>query len=377
MAEKNVNSGIEFAYSSNNAEIELKRELEKYFLYQTVLIVDARYEFGNVIEKLQKNTKCNIVVERDLEKISNFENIDCVIIVNNNFDNQLKIICKKYNIPYILVLTNLTDSTIFKPFAYDKLYEVKECNYPIGVVLSLNYIFDKRTFVAKAMLEISGLSFLIKEDYINKMLFSNQSNSRINDYKKILRNLENFSCYDKIDDIFKKIADLYLQYAIIVSKLKFDVLDNLMIIFKRNQKNRMYVEAKYIFSILITSLQKNFFKYYTNKFQSSVNYSIHKKYLSSIGLIPKFNNNAIIDTKVNYLLNDFRDKFLNYVNFEVAFKSKIKGLIAEINVDYLYQLFTKFENMPLINYINIEQDIFKNSNFLSILYNFGLLNFDF
>lgn len=377
MAEKIVNSGIEFAYASNNAEIELKRELEKYFLYQTVLIVDSRYEFGNVIEKLQKNTKCNIVVERDIAKISNFENIDCVIIVNNNFENQLKNICKKYSTPYILVLTNLTDSSIFKPYAYDELYEIKDCNYPIGIILSLSYIFDKSGFVAKAMMEISTLSFTIKEDYINRMLFSNQAKLSINDYKKILRNLENFSCYNKIDDIFKKIADLYLQYAITVSKLKFDVLDNLMIIFKRNQKSRMYIEAKYIFSILITSLQKNFFKYYTNKFQSSVNYSIHNQYLSSIGLIPKFKSNFVIDTKVIYLLNDFREKFLNYVNFEVAFKSKIKGLIAEINVDYLYELFAKFVDVPFTNYINIEQDIFKNPNFLSILYDFGLLNFDF
>ena len=377
MAEKIVNSGIEFAYTSNHIEVELKRELEKYFMYQDILIFDSRYEFGSLIEKLQKNTRCNIIVERNIVNINKYENVGCIVAVNDYNINEIKLFCKNNSIPYIIALTKLCDSSVFKSFAYDD-YEVKNCNLPLGITFSLDLIFDKRNFISKAIMEISSLSFVLLEDEVEKLFFDNSQNLKSNSsLKKILRELKNIGNIENLDEMTQKSANLYLNYAIFVSKYEFDVLDNLLQLYKKNQTNNLYIEAKYIFSEIITSLQKNYFLYWTTKFQNSIDIKKHTEYMSQLNIPPNFKTHVVPENKISFLLCGFKDKLLSYVNFELAYKQTVKNLIAEINVDFLYNIFSKLENLPWTNYICIEEDIFKKPNFLSILYNFGLLNFDF
>ena len=54
MAKRVINSKIEFAYVSDSIDVELKAELEKYFLFQSILVVDSHFEFGDKIAKLQR-----------------------------------------------------------------------------------------------------------------------------------------------------------------------------------------------------------------------------------------------------------------------------------------------------------------------------------
>ena len=58
MAKRAINSKIEFAYVSDSADVELKAELEKYFLFQSILVVDSYFEFGDKIATNHKVQLC-------------------------------------------------------------------------------------------------------------------------------------------------------------------------------------------------------------------------------------------------------------------------------------------------------------------------------
>ena len=182
---------------------------------------------------------------------------------------------------------------------------------------------------------------------------------------------------DDLEDLTKKMANLYLDYVIFLSKYEFNLLDNLIQIYKKSQKTSCNIEAKYIFSMILTSLQKNFFMLWTNKYQNCIDIKKHTEYLSNLNILPIFKKKCVPENKISFLLFEFKEKLLNYVNFEIAHKEIIKNIIAEINVDFLYNMFRKLGDLPWTNYICIEEDIFQKQTFLSILYNFGLLNFDF
>lgn len=379
MAEKVVNSDIEFAYVSENSEIELKRELEKYFLYQNILIIDKYFEYGSIIEKLKHNTKCNIIVERDIRKVNNFEIFSCIINVNCSDLDFTKMVCYENNIPYILALTKVYDAFCFKSFIYDK-FRVKKTNYPIGIIFSLNTSFKNTKLICQSILEISSLSFFVLQNKICSLFFMETNSNPISvQYKKILKELIDILQNKENIDIkyYKNILSLYLSYAILVSKFQPDVLDNLMCIYKTYCNKKNIIETKYAFVLIITSLEKNFFKFYNTSFKNQINYKKHQDFMKSLNLKPQFNSSVLPSAKVGFLITEFRNKFLSYIKTELAFQDIIKNQVAEIDVDYLFETFSNFASLNVTNYINIEQDIFKSQNFLTILFNEGLLNFDF
>ena len=383
MAEKVVNSGIEFAYATENAELELKRELEKYFLYQNILIIDECYEFGAVINKLQSNTKCNFVVERSIEKINNFDSFSCIINVNEHNLDKVKILAYQNNIPYILALTTLCDALCFKNYAYNQNFEVIKCNFPIGITFSIDQIFNQQVFVCQSILEVSGISFMLLQQKICNLFFENNIKN-LDAFKQLeIKKIINELCFviknrDEISKKYiKKIASLYLSYGVLTAKIPPNVVENLVVLYKSSKKMKYIIETKYAFILILTSIEKNFFKYYTNNFKCSINYQKHQNYLNSIGKVASFNFVNLPENKVNFLLDEFREKILGYVKTELSFQNFIKNSIAEIDVDFLYSTFSKFKDLSLTNYINIEQDLFKNYNFLTIMYQCGLLNFEF
>ena len=152
------------------------------------------------------------------------------------------------------------------------------------------------------------------------------------------------------------------------------MLDNLINLYKtKNQKN--IIEAKYLFRLIITSLEKNFVKHYSTGLKDAVNYEAHERYLNAFGLISDFKPIFIAETKINYLLVEFKEKLLEYIFLNTSCDKTIKKMLAEIDIDFLYEMIFKFKHQTLTNYICLEPDIIKEPNFLKIMYQFGLLNF--
>ena len=379
MAERVVNSDIEFAYVSENVEVELKRELEKYFLYQNILIIDKYYEFGDVIQKLKQSTKCNIIVERNVESYKNFDNISCVINVNCNDLNFIKMECYKNHIPYILALNKICDVFYVKNYVY-KNFKLEKSNYPIGIIFSVARAFDNKKLLCQSILEISSISFISLQNKICSLFFSNYNDKPdLFNNKKILQEFLNLlqNKDSNCKKYTKDLISLYVSYLLFSSKQQPSLLDNLIELYKISNNSNNIVEVKYAFILIITSLEKNFFQYYNTSFKNEIDYKKHQEFLTSLSLKPKFNIISIPSTKISFLLNQFRRKFLDYVKTELALQNIVKNHIAEINVDYLFETFSKFKDLNIINYLNIEQDIYSSQNFLTIMYNEGLLNFNF
>ena len=379
MAERVVNSGIEFAYTSEHIEVELKLELEKYFLYQTIIVVDKFFEFGETIKKLEQNVKCNFVVTHDINEIDSFENISCLIIVNNHDIDDIKLLCYKQNIPYIIAMTDLANSMCFKNYAYGQC-KIVQCNFPLGIVLSQSSITNHSYFVSRAILEIGSLSFDILQKKLNNLFFGeNIEYKEFAGQKKLLIELQTVlgERREDIKALSKRIATLYLSYGLISSKDKPSLLDNLIYLYSLNNKNRYLIEIKYAFSLIVTSLEKNYFIYYTHGFKSYIDYEKHQEYLTSTNLKSNFVTHALPDEKLNFLLDEFREKLLEYVKSQIAFEKLVKNMIAEIDIDFLYKTFVAIKDKALTNYLSLEPDIFTTPNFLSILYKQGLLNFNF
>ena len=384
MAQRIVNTEIQFAYASDNIEVELKLELEKYFLYQNILILDSHYEFGGVIDKLQHSAKCNFVVERKIDKTINFDDYACIICVNSNYLNEIKQVCSSKNIPYIIALTKVCDGLGFKKFAFTKDFKTVKTNAPLGVVFATDLIFNKTDFICKVILEISSLSFLNLQNKVCNMFYDNKL--KFYSYDKLFTDIKNCSKnnIDKSYDV-KEFSKIYLNYAIQISKFPTNVLDNLIQILKYIEEldknnilklNDFLTEIKYAFILMITSIENNFFLYYTDKLKNTVDYEKHIVNSCMLKVKPKLCYLSIPNNKLVYILNDFRDKLINDVNEEIEIQTNIKNLIADIDVNYLYKTFERLKDFDLKKYLSLEQDFFDSQNFLSILYQCGLLNFE-
>ena len=154
MAERKINESIEFAYASNDILNELKRELEQRFLYQSVLIVDEKYEYSGAIGLMQDNIRCKFVVARNLMAIDTSE-FDCIVCINTYCLNEVKIIAKKNAIPYICILTKMNSCSNFNKFAF-RNENIVECNFPMGIVLDSAQVINEREFISKFVLEASN-----------------------------------------------------------------------------------------------------------------------------------------------------------------------------------------------------------------------------
>ena len=80
--------------------------------------------------------------------------------------------------------------------------------------------------------------------------------------------------------------------------------------------------------------------------------------------------------KIDFLLDEFREKLLDFVNVSISFDVTIKNILAEIDVNNLFEIFNK-KYSSLSNYLCLEPDVFCSQNFLTLIYQLGLLNFDF
>lgn len=169
-------------------------------------------------------------------------------------------------------------------------------------------------------------------------------------------------------------ADLYLLYAISCSKEEPSMLDNLINLYQMYNKKSI-IEAKYLFRIIIISLEKSFIEHYSAGLKDTIDYSVHEKYLNTFGLNINFKHSFIAETKINFLLAEFKEKLLEYILIDINFDKNIKAILAEIDIDFLYEMIFKFKHQTLTNYICLEPDIFNLPNFLKVMYQLGLLNF--
>ena len=380
MAKRNINQKIEFAYVNENIEKSLKYELEKRFLYQHILIVDEHFEFGNTIDKLCHGVMCNFEVCRNIDLIKNFENFDCIVIVNDSFTNNIKTICKRYNIPYIFALTKICDSSNFKRFLYYTQNKIVECNFPLGIVFDLSTIVDWNKFLTSAILEVSSLSFEILQAKIENLFFNKKLNfENIEEKKKLIIKLQNTldSRRDNIKEFSKKIASLYLSYCLTSAQNGFDVIDNLLDIYKRNNKTSNIIYIKQYFKTIMLSLEKNFFKYYTNKLIGTIDYKVHQKHLQYYGYELTFNIKNISNNKIGFLLDEIGKKLVEFVCSTINFEKAIKNILLEIDVDTMYDFESKCSNTKFTDYINLEPNVYQSQSFLMIMYQLGLLNFNF
>lgn len=380
MAKRVVNNGIEFAYASENAENELKKELEKYFLYQNIFVVDARYECGELIDKLSKNVKCVISVVRNIKQITSFETVDAIIVVNNYDIENIKTFCYNFNIPYILVLTKICDASVSKQFVFSDKFQVQICNYPLGIIFDMQQHLSAKVMISQAIMEISSLSFDILQSKLENIFFdSNIDYEFASGQQKIIRALE-VTIDERKEDIqtfLRRVIQLYLSYLLTTSKDKLNVIDELLCLYKRNCGTQNLIEIKSVFESVILSLEKNFLAYYTNKFLGTINYAVHQKYTKNYNFSANFGEKTIIFDKIDYILCDFRQKLLKYVNATIGFKNTIKNVLADIDIDNLYNINQKLKDIKFTDYICLEQDVFHSKNFLKILYELGLLNFEF
>lgn len=378
MAEKIVNSGIEFVYASDDSIVELKRELEKYFLYQKILIVDSFYEYSDVIEKMREQIHCDFVVERAIQNLT--DDIDCVILVNDCNVDKIKKECYEKKIPYMFVLTKVVSSGCFSNQCFDN-FNVLNCNFPFGIILDKTIIYDKKEFICSSAIEIANMKFDILQKKLCNLFFNIQIDyDKLDDQQKTFNQFEQFFCSEEKNQkiLFNNSAEIYLQLCLKTSQNGLDLLDKLEYLFSYQNfsKNSKSIEQKYIFKQIVSSFQKNYFKYFVSTFSSNVNYEKHSQYLQSFGLSYSVHKVELTDSKTNFLLNEFRQKMLDFVTSEIEFDKRVKNFLADISIDFVYKMFNFDEKTNFTNYICLEPDIFKENSFLTVMLSQGLLNFE-
>jgi hypothetical protein len=191
--------------------------------------------------------------------------------------------------------------------------------------------------------------------------------------------LENLKTQPSLENIFENSAKNYLIVCLRRAELALNTLDKLMFLYLKSNKSdeKMSVEIRFIYRMIITSLTKNFFELWNCKLKSTIDYKKHIKYLSCLGVQTQFKQRAIVDSKLNFLMCEFRQKLLSYATEQKKEICVAKNLIADISIDYLYQSLGVAKHTDLTNFLCLEPDVFGDESLLSLMSQNGLLNFEF
>lgn len=369
MAEFKLNDKIEFAYASNSILGELLTELEKRFLYQKVLVIDNKYQLSAEIEVLSKNAKCNFVVVKNLSEYPNLLDVACVIDVNCNDLYNVKTECANYKKPYVLLLTEIVESGFLNSQIVVK-DKIVNCNYPLGVVLLYTKVLNVHDFVCKFLLEQTCYMFDVMQFKIDNLFF-NKKNNRLQEL--LCLNSNNICDIKNI----KKIAKTYLNISLQKAAQPLSLLDRISCIacdvaFSGYYKIHMRFVLQHILTLIIT----DFFNLYTKKIKSTINIQQHQLRLQKYGFSSNFNLSLPAEQKIDFLLGQFKHKLLGYCKQQMAIINNCKNTIADINVDFLYKVYTQ-KQTGLSDFICIEPSLFNKNSILKIMSANGLLNFDF
>ena len=329
MAERIVNSGIKFAYANGNAQVELKKELEKYFLYQNILIVDRFYEFGKTIEILKTTTKCKFTIVKHIEECASLDDYACIVVVNNYDAENIKLVAFQNNLPYVFVLTKPVEISIFKNQTYTKNFDTANCNFPLGIVFCSEYIYSHKTFQCEMIMEISSISFNILQKKLGNLFFTETIEYKnFVDEKKILLQLQEMLAKRDVEDekLSQNLAKLYLSLTILSAKDELNILDNLCFLYKSKSKNHNIIQIKYAYLLILSSLEKNYFTYYSKTFKDNIDIEKHISNLNSYGIEKTNFYQKVNQSKLNFLLDEFREKLLEYVATELKESHRLHWL---------------------------------------------------
>ena len=378
MAEIIINDKIEFAYVLNDTLAELIKELENRFLYQKILVLDGKYELSDEIDFLIKKVKCEFLVKKDIDDVFQLEDIACVIVVNCHNLQSVKKTCAKLNKPYIVALTKIYDTSVLNSQIIDIDKQIVQCRYPLGVVLFKQKIYNKKDFVCKFMLEFVNFMFDNMQTKIDNLFFFNSSAFSVFKQDNLLESIKNTVFKKNNEELFNQITKLYLLLCIKKSSKPLSLLDRVTELSENyliDVKHK--IEAKYLFQCVLCAITKNFFVLWSKKLKSTLDIKKHQTYIQKYNLKCDFKASLLQEQKIEFLLDEFREKLIDYTDEQLTLTEKIKDIIADINVDFLYNVFNlKFKN-PLTDFICLEPDLYDKNSILKILSANGLLNFDF
>lgn len=379
MAEKIVNNGIVFAYASNDAVFEIKKELERYFLYQTILVVDENYEYGRKTEALRQTTNCNFIICHDFRHYDFCENIDLVLAVNAKNIFEIKNKCFKNKIPYMIVLTKVVSHSVCGDKILDN-YNQMLVNKPFGIVFDKSEIFDKKKFICQAVLEIGMTNFDILQNNILNLFCGKHINYDLVDDEN--KNLNNLICFFDnknfdLNSVFDKICDTYVTNILKRASDDVSLLEILSMLYCSFDKelHDNFVETKYTYMQVLSLIELQFFERYQSGYKDQIDYATHQKKLAFYGKSSDFCIKSMPENKINFLVEQFQHKFLEYMRQQNDFTERIKNFVADIDVDFLYNLSNNINREIFVDMISLTPTICSELSFLTILFSLGLLNY--
>ena len=380
MAERKINQDIVFAYATDNAILDLKSQLEKFFLYQTIAVFDPNFEYGNQLQNLKESVSCNFVVCHTAREFFLAQNIDFAILVNGEENGKVREYCSKNEIPYMVLLTKAVSFVTTNQNYYDK-FSSKRFNLPFGILLDKSMIFDKKQFQNLAILEMSTLFFDIAQKKICNLFFSKQIDyvhlqEEQNLHGKIAEILsqKDFSIFCNFDDI----CNLFVTYCLTRSKDDLSILDKLTSLFltlSKQNANR-YIQTKFAYQCVMCTLESDYFANFQNSKKSTINYHIHQKYAQKNGFDVSFDAIKLPESKTNFLFEEFRPKLKSYIDEQISFLNLLKNKLADFDIDFLYSVFAFQDKQQFKDVLSLEPSLYVEPGFLQIAYGQGLLNFD-
>ena len=176
---------------------------------------------------------------------------------------------------------------------------------------------------------------------------------------------------------FDKICDTYVKYLVKRTDDDISFLQKLADLYfeSANQKTAKCVETKFVYSQILSLIQKDYFAKYQNGLSDAINYQIHQKMLHTYGKNSNFLTINLPDSKVNFLLEQFSHKLNEYCKEQDGFEEVIKSVVADIDIDFLFKLYENIDRKKFVDMISLEPSIYPEPNLLSLMFSQGLLNY--
>lgn len=372
MAEIETNKKIEFVYASNNVLVELKQELEKRFMYQKILVIDDAYCFCGKMDNLMQSIKCEFVVVRKLDNID-WEKFACVVVVNDNMIADVKKLCTQKNKSYVVLLTKLVDASVLCGQYYHK-NKILQGNLPLGVVLDKTEIFNKKQFVCNFVLQFCSYAFDQFQQKLDTLFFDAVNHAGMVQSHLILP--EKFFALKDIEQLFEMSCQYYLLMCLNKSE-RLSLNDRLFCMTEFFDGKKQNLQLKFLLQLVLAKLIFGFFVHWNKKLKSTIDLQKHSKMAEQYNVLCSYKTQMVSQQKVDFLLQEFRQKLIDYSKDHQNFVQKAKDFVAEIDVGFLYQTYNAKTTTKITDLICLEPHLFGIQSILSIISDCGLLNFDF
>jgi|LGVF01.2.fsa_nt_gb hypothetical protein len=410
MAERFLNKKTKKVFLGSNTIFKLKHILDEIIPYQKVMfVVKKRFlkENKNYFDNLLKACNracCEYIFEEDecnknsitklLEEIN--EDVACVVALgDNSLISSVKVVSFISKIPYVIMPTVsvypdfLLNIAKVNNSGINKVYKV---NFPLAVLVDKDVILKQNnTGHINSYCQIVSLCFGVLDSKLTRICHSNTAQSE--HYKKLNLLVEktinlNENLYNYNTKALLELNKNAINIGIILTKFGYNLLSSdyqMAKAFRLTGDSKLGIcYYKVISGMFLLNVFESFINNIKNNNYMSVNLNKRLQILSGVMSVKQINNN-LLDTLEEalkksfnaYHIKEYKVEMLEEIKTTKTTLEKAYKVLKRMNLGLSFYAINNLDTEVVKKAICLAPDLCNSNNFLKIIRNFGVLDYNF